>query len=106
MVIVGAFFVCPGSDDAPGLLGARLCRPIWADILCDMDTAHIIRQQMNSQGSSINALARDTLIPRVTLQRKLNGHADFTITEARRIAEALGVEVSVLVVPQTGEADQ
>ena len=71
-----------------------------------MDTAHIIRQQINSQGSSINALARDTLIPRVTLQRKLNGHADFTITEARRIAEALGVEVSVLVVPQTGEADQ
>ena len=71
-----------------------------------MDTAHIISQQMSSRGSSINALARDTLIPRVTLQRKLSGHADFTITEVRRIAEALGVEVSVLVTPQTGEADQ
>ena len=66
-----------------------------------MNTADIITQQMERQGLSINMLAEKTLIPRVTLQRKLSKDADrrtdFTVTEVRHIAKALGVKTSVLV---------
>lgn len=62
-----------------------------------MNTAQIIKQQMERQGLSINELADETLIPRVTLQRKLSGRTDFTVTEVRHIAKALGVKTSVLV---------
>lgn len=74
--------------------------PVWADSVLGMNTSQIIKQQMESQGLSINTLAQETLIPRVTLQRKLSGRADFTVTEVRHIAKALGVKTSALVDPQ------
>ena len=78
-------------------------RPIWADTVNDMNTADLINQA-RSQGTdgevSINALAEMTLIPRITLQRKLAGNGDFTVTEVRKIAKALGVSTPSLVDPE------
>lgn len=69
-----------------------------------MNTAHLIKQEMERQGLSINALAEKSLIPRVTLQRKINGGADFTVTEVHHIGKALGVKASALVGDEPKEA--
>lgn len=62
-----------------------------------MNTAQHIREQMEHRGLSINELAEQTLIPRVSLQRKLSDRADLTVTELRHIAKALGVRTSSLI---------
>lgn len=62
-----------------------------------MTTAQRIRQTMEHRGLSINELAEQTLIPRVSLQRKLNDRTDFTVTELRHIAKALCVRTSSLI---------
>ena len=50
-----------------------------------------VRQAMADQQLSQVALAEATGIPRVTLIRRLNGQAPFTVTELAAVAAELGM---------------
>jgi len=53
--------------------------------------AEQVRQAMADQQLSQVALAEATGIPRVTLIRRLNGQAPFTVTELAAVAAELGM---------------
>lgn len=52
-------------------------------------TAGIVSQAIATRDVKLSRLADKTLIPRTTLQRKVAGDADFTVSELARIAAAL-----------------
>jgi transcriptional regulator with XRE-family HTH domain len=62
-----------------------------------LSVADAIKQEMERQGVSQLALSNATGIPRVTLIRRLNGDAFFTIAELAAIASHLGVRASDLI---------
>jgi transcriptional regulator with XRE-family HTH domain len=74
-------------------------------MVCHMDSsttatsavAAKVRATMTAKGVSQVSLAEATGIPRVTLIRRLNGHASFTIEELAAIATHLGVDVASLL---------
>lgn len=59
--------------------------------------AAMIREAMQAQGVSENELAERTLIPRITLRRRLQGLPGIKITELLVIAEHLGLDAEDLV---------
>jgi len=54
-----------------------------------------------SAGLSILTLSEKSGVPRTTLDRKLNGHADFSVREVKAIAEALGTSALELTTVYT-----
>ena len=57
--------------------------------------ARAVRARMNELGITELALHKATLIPRITISRRLAGH-DFKSTEMKLIATALGTTVEQL----------
>lgn len=55
--------------------------------------ARVVSEGMKAHGLSINALAEATLIPRVTLGRRLGGE-DFKVGELAAIAPIIGMTVA------------
>ena len=56
-----------------------------------------IRVAAVRNGTTLGALAIDAGMTRQTLSTKLNGHSDFTITELRAVAAALGTTAGTLL---------
>ena len=56
-------------------------------------TNHNILVRISQQGTTKNALAHKAGIPKTTFNRKIDGHAGFTLAELGQIAEALGLEL-------------
>lgn len=54
-------------------------------------TATQVAAAIATTGNSVAGVATATLIPRSTLQRKIAGDVDFTVTELHKIAKAIGV---------------
>lgn len=50
-----------------------------------------ITDQLDAAGKSLLWLSRATLIPYSTLERKVKGGGDFTVTDLQLIAKALGI---------------
>lgn len=53
-------------------------------------TAKHVAALIAQSGHSVSSVATETLIPRTTLQRKLNGSAGFTMSDLHLIAKAIG----------------
>lgn len=53
--------------------------------------AQRVRDAMEEQGQTEKGLAEATGIPRTTLQRRLTGNSDFTVTELDALARHLGI---------------
>lgn len=60
-------------------------------------TAVLVAAAAKDSGYSDLALAKETLIPRTTLQRKLAGETPFTVTDVYKIARVLGVPAASLL---------
>lgn len=56
-----------------------------------------IHAAMETADETTYGLAQKTLIPKVTLQRKLAGGSSFTVDELAKIARVLDIEVAELV---------
>ncbi|MFS0854583.1 helix-turn-helix domain-containing protein [Microbacterium sp. 179-I 3D4 NHS] len=67
--------------------------------------AEAVADALQGEKRSKRWLARRSEIPLSTLRRKMQGKADFTVTEIARIAEALEVSPASLLPPlrSTGE---
>lgn len=59
--------------------------------------AQTIRDAIEAAGLSKRQVALRSGIAPTTLDRKLSGQTDFTLTELHRLAKALGVSVSSLL---------
>lgn len=68
--------------------------PKWACMVFGMDitakTAHHVAALITQSGHSISSVAADTLIPRTTLQRKLNGAVGLTMGDLQSIGRSIG----------------
>lgn len=62
-----------------------------------MDIATEIRVEATRRGTTLGALAANAGMTRQTLSTKLNGHTDFTLTDLRAIASALGTTAGTLL---------
>ena len=62
-----------------------------------MDIATEIRVEATRRGTTLGALATNAGMTRQTLSTKLNGHTDFTLTDLRAIASALGTTAGTLL---------
>jgi len=60
-------------------------------------TAGLVSQAIATRDVKLTRLADKTLIPRTTLQRKVAGDADFTVSELARIAHALDMHPGELL---------
>lgn len=74
----------------------------WTFTVIHMNTARArvadrIRVAMEAKGENPNSLATKTLIPRVTIIRKLEGGAAFNVDELDAIATVLGTTAEDLV---------
>jgi transcriptional regulator with XRE-family HTH domain len=75
-----------------------------------MDNGHAsrvaaaVRAAYEANGISLNGLATATGIPRNTLRRRLDGHAQFGVSEVAAIAGVLGVDVASLLAPDAAAA--
>lgn len=63
-------------------------------------TARAIRAALAESGQTKRYLSEETGIPYPTLNRKVAGRRDFTLSELLAIAEALRVHPAVFVPPQ------
>lgn len=61
-------------------------------------TAQLVAAAIEAANESKQSIAKATGIPRVTLDRRLDGHAPFTVKELYAIAVALDVPVEGFVV--------
>ena len=61
-------------------------------------TAQLVAAAIEAANESKQSIAKATGIPRVTLDRRLDGHAPFTVKELYAIAVALDVPVESFVV--------
>lgn len=57
----------------------------------DRDAGNRVREAMEAAGMSLNQVAANSGIPRVTLMRRLQRAGDFTLREIDALARALGV---------------
>lgn len=76
--------------------------PKWAPTVVHMDTnpppiIRAITHQMETTGTSLLQLSRDTDIPRSTLQRRLRTGRGLQLEEIDRIATALGTTASQII---------
>lgn len=62
-------------------------------------TAENIRTHLREASMTQKHLSWETGIPYVTLNRKLRGKQDFSLSEVYMIAKALKIEVSALIAP-------
>ena len=62
-------------------------------------TAENIRIHLREASMTQKYLSWETGIPYVTLNRKLRGKQDFSLSEVYMIAKALKIEVSALIAP-------
>lgn len=62
-----------------------------------MGIASEIRAEVARRGTTLGAVASSADMTRQSLSRKLNGHNDFTLTELRRVAAALGTTLPELI---------
>ena len=63
-------------------------------------TAAAIRDAIRATGRTKVAISEETGIPYPTLNRKVAGKGDFTLSELLSIADAIGVHPSTFVPPQ------
>ena len=76
--------------------------PKWAPTVAHMDNnpppiIRAITHQMETTGTSLLQLSRDTNIPRSTLQRRLRTGRGLQLDEISRIATALGTTPAHLI---------
>lgn len=68
--------------------------PVWAGSVIGMNltqtTAQTVAAAIATTGNTVAGVAASTLIPRSTLQRKIAGESEFTITELHKVARAIG----------------
>lgn len=68
-------------------------------------TAHHVAALIAQSGHSIAGVAAETLIPRTTLHRKLNGAVGLTMGDLHAIARVIGKRTRDLI-PQSIMADE
>lgn len=73
----------------------RACMVLGMDI--NKTTATLVAAAIATAGCTVSGVAAQTYIPRSTLQRKLAGEAELTVSDVHKIARALGVRTSTLL---------
>src|SRR5690625_5275281 len=67
--------------------------------------AKLVKNSVEASPYSIKYVAEESLVPRTTLTRKMNGAGEFSVAEIYRVAKVLGIPVTDLV-PDDEEAEQ
>lgn len=81
----------------------RACTVLAMDI--NQTTATKVAAAITTTGNTVAGVSSATLIPRTTLQRKLAGNAELTLTEVHKIAVAIGLRTRDLLPAELIEQD-
>lgn len=67
--------------------------------------AKLVKNSIEASPFSQKYIAEESLIPRTTLSRKMNGVGEFSVPEIYRISKVLGISVTELI-PEDEESEQ